>query len=229
MSAACEQQASKRGKPGPIRGTRIARKFVVFRCWSSMRDPQGRLDKLGVTGSSPVPPISIKALLRWGFLVSDRFAIHRPVYRVARKWQDWTELGRATMGTSRQGGCSGASRRVDIAAITVAGSGRGREGDVGRTFDTFPKERGMCDTRPTFQALPTALDNGHRSPRKLLASVVRRLVLALRRTYPLAATLSTSVPASTTAASGPRPRDRRRRPTVLRERRGRPTESARRR
>jgi hypothetical protein len=28
--------------------------------------------------------------------------------------------------------------------------------------------------------MPTALDNGQRSPRKLLAAVVRRLVLALK-------------------------------------------------
>jgi hypothetical protein len=27
----------------------------------------GKLDKLGVTGSSPVPPTSMKALLRWVF------------------------------------------------------------------------------------------------------------------------------------------------------------------
>ena len=31
--------------------------------------------------------------------------------------------------------------------------------------------------------MPTALDNGQRSPRKLLASVVRRLVLVLVRTF----------------------------------------------
>jgi hypothetical protein len=30
--------------------------------------------------------------------------------------------------------------------------------------------------------MPTALDNGQRSPRKLLAVVVRRLILGLRRT-----------------------------------------------
>lgn len=31
--------------------------------------------------------------------------------------------------------------------------------------------------------MPTALDNGLRSPRKLLASVVRRLILAIGRGY----------------------------------------------
>jgi hypothetical protein len=30
--------------------------------------------------------------------------------------------------------------------------------------------------------MPSPLDNGQRSPRKLLAAVVRRLVLALKRT-----------------------------------------------
>jgi tetratricopeptide (TPR) repeat protein len=35
--------------------------------------------------------------------------------------------------------------------------------------------------RSAHSSVPTALDNGQRSPRKLLASVARRLVLALRR------------------------------------------------
>jgi hypothetical protein len=62
-----------------------------------------------------------------------------------------------------------------------AAAARATEGDAARqlSFLRFPASQGSFRSR--LPAVLTALDNGQRSPRKLLAAVVRRLALALKR------------------------------------------------
>jgi hypothetical protein len=58
------------------------------------------------------------------------------------------------------------SRPVKTASILTYGEG-------------LRVDAGRCETS-SRSSMPTALDNGQRSPRKLLAALVRRLVAALR-------------------------------------------------
>jgi hypothetical protein len=67
---------------------------------------------------------------------------------------------------------------------TAANAGLHEEHSQTYVGDRPVYRRERCGERPVarIRLMATALDNGQRSPRKLLAVVVRRLILGLRRT-----------------------------------------------